>query len=161
MLQDSGAIYDHEVTIYADRYLPVTEKLIPTGIEMVDGTIFDLREPRRLGNVIHNVTGGGYDHNFCVRGPTGKRLTARVVHPPSGRILTVYTNQPGVQFYTGNFLDGTRGKAGATYNKHGGFCLETQNYPDAINQPTFPDSVLRPGSLYLHTVWYKFGTTEN
>ncbi|KAJ8798459.1 hypothetical protein J1605_016738 [Eschrichtius robustus] len=99
----------------------------------------------------------GFDHNFCLKGSKEKRFCARVHHAGSGRVLEVYTTQPGVQFYTGNFLDGTlKGKSGAVYPKHSGFCLETQNWPDAVNQPHFPPVLLKPGEEYDHTTWFKF-----
>eukprot|EP00918_Siedleckia_nematoides_P031572 GHVU01068344.1.p1 GENE.GHVU01068344.1~~GHVU01068344.1.p1 ORF type:complete len:431 (-),score=46.01 GHVU01068344.1:159-1451(-) len=162
--QGSGAVFDHRFTINADSYTPTDADLIPTGeIKDVTSTVFDLREPTRLGDVIKNVTvkGDGYDSNFCVRGPTGKRFAARISEPTTGRVLEVYSNQPGVQLYTGNFLDQTPGKGGKLYPKYGGFCVETQNYPDSVNQPNFPDSVLRPGSTYIHTAWYKFLTDND
>ncbi|XP_022429753.1 aldose 1-epimerase isoform X1 [Delphinapterus leucas] len=134
--QGSPNIYDHEVTIEADAFLPVDETLIPTGeVAPVQGTAFDLRKPVELGKHLQEFHMNGFDHNFCLKGSKEKRFCARVHHAGSGRVLEVYTTQPGVQFYTGNFLDGTlKGKRGAVYPKHSGFCLETQNWPDAVNQ---------------------------
>ncbi|XP_045303055.1 galactose mutarotase isoform X2 [Leopardus geoffroyi] len=134
--QGSPNIYDHEVTIEADAFLPVDETLIPTGeVAPVQGTAFDLRKPVELGKHLQEFRIHGFDHNFCLKGSKDKHFCARVHHAGSGRVLEVYTTQPGVQFYTGNFLDGTlKGKSGAVYPKHSGFCLETQSWPDAVNQ---------------------------
>lgn len=156
--QGSPNIYDHEVTIAADAYLPVDETLIPTGvIAPVEGTAFDLRKPVELGTHLQDYHIHGFDHNFCLKESKEKKFCARVRHAASGRILEVYTTQPGVQFYTGNFLDGTlKGKNGAVYPKHSGLCLETQNWPDSVNQPQFPPALLRPGEEYNHTTWFKF-----
>lgn len=103
---------------------------------------------------------GGYDHNFVLRGERAQtRLAARVYEPKSGRVMEVYTDQPGVQFYSGNFLDGSvKGKGGVVYQKHWGFCLETQRYPDSPNQPRFPPAVLRPGERYRHVMVHRFST---
>uniref|UniRef100_A0A2K6FFH0 Galactose mutarotase n=1 Tax=Propithecus coquereli TaxID=379532 RepID=A0A2K6FFH0_PROCO len=123
----------------------------------VQGTAFDLRKPVELGKHLQAFHLNGFDHNFCLKGSKEKHFCARVHHAGSGRVLEVYTTQPGVQFYTGNFLDGTlKGKSGAVYPKHSGFCLETQNWPDAVNQPHFPPVLLRPGEEYNHTTWFKF-----
>ncbi|XP_053056983.1 galactose mutarotase isoform X2 [Acinonyx jubatus] len=156
--QGSPNIYDHEVTIEADAFLPVDETLIPTGeVAPVQGTAFDLRKPVELGKHLQEFRIHGFDHNFCLKGSKDKHFCARVHHAGSGRVLEVYTTQPGVQFYTGNFLDGTlKGKSGAVYPKHSGFCLETQSWPDAVNQPHFPPVLLRPGEEYDHTTWFKF-----
>uniref|UniRef100_A0A8C9ULM0 Aldose 1-epimerase n=1 Tax=Spermophilus dauricus TaxID=99837 RepID=A0A8C9ULM0_SPEDA len=156
--QGSPNIYDHEVTIEADAYLPVNETMLPTGdVAPVQGTAFDLRKPVQLGKHLQEFRLGGFDHNFCLKSSKEKHFCARVYHAGSGRVLEVYTTQPGVQFYTGNFLNGTlKGKNGAIYPKHSGFCLETQNWPDAINQPHFPPVLLSPGEEYNHTTWFKF-----
>uniref|UniRef100_A0A8C9PFE4 Galactose mutarotase n=1 Tax=Spermophilus dauricus TaxID=99837 RepID=A0A8C9PFE4_SPEDA len=123
----------------------------------VQGTAFDLRKPVQLGKHLQEFRLGGFDHNFCLKSSKEKHFCARVYHAGSGRVLEVYTTQPGVQFYTGNFLNGTlKGKNGAIYPKHSGFCLETQNWPDAINQPHFPPVLLSPGEEYNHTTWFKF-----
>uniref|UniRef100_A0A8C7A9D7 Galactose mutarotase n=1 Tax=Neovison vison TaxID=452646 RepID=A0A8C7A9D7_NEOVI len=123
----------------------------------VQGTAFDLRKPVELGKHLQEFRINGFDHNFCLKGSKEKHFCARVCHAGSGRVLEVYTTQPGVQFYTGSFLDGTlQGKRGAVYPKHSGFCLETQNWPDAVNQPHFPPVLLRPGEEYDHTTWFKF-----
>ena len=126
----------------ADRWTVTDAESIPTGeIRPVDNSIMDLRKPTVLGDVLNKVPGGGYDYNFCLPGcidASKEKFVAKVVHPNTGRILEVFTNQPGVQLYTANFLpeiggDGITGKQGKKYFKHGAFCLETQNYPDAIN----------------------------
>ncbi|XP_030747794.1 aldose 1-epimerase-like [Sitophilus oryzae] len=154
----SGAqeLYKHEFTINADRYTEVNQEGIPTGkIPTVSGTIFDLRVPKVLGDVICKVPDSpGYDHNFAItRVPTSDVVfAAKAYHPPSGRALEVYTNQPGIQFYTGNFLpeDNSNQGKGATFQKHGAFCLETQVYPDSINQKNFPKVLVYPGEVYHH-----------
>lgn len=125
----------------------------------------DLRKPTILGDVIDKVPGGGYDYNFCLPEPYDHRkisFVAKVLHPATGRRLEVYSNQPGVQFYTSNSIPernetGIVGKNGAQYFRHAAFCLETQNYPDAVNHKNFPNSILRPGDIYSHIVVYKFG----
>lgn len=159
--QGTADIYDHEVTITAKAYLPVDDTMIPTGeVKSVENTPFDLRAPVLIGSRLKEVPGPGFDHNFCLwetENTQEERLCARVVHPGSGRVLEVSTTQPGVQFYTANFLDGTlRGKGGACYPKHSALCLETQNWPDAVNQPRFPDALLKPEEEYSHTTRFKF-----
>ncbi|KAL4641322.1 aldose 1-epimerase [Arapaima gigas] len=136
---DAPDIYDHVVSIKADAYLPVDDTMIPTGeVRPVEGTPFDLRSPVLIGPRLQVLPGPGFDHNFCLQSPgepLEERQCARVHHPASGRVLEVSTTQPGVQFYTANFLDGTiSGKGGATYPKRCSFCLETQNWPDAVNK---------------------------
>ncbi|KAK1791624.1 hypothetical protein P4O66_013624 [Electrophorus voltai] len=159
--QGTPDIYDHEVTISAEAYLPVDDTMIPTGeIRCVDNSFFDLRKPVVLGSRLKELPGHGFDHNFCLwhlGQPKLENKCARVVHPGTGRVLEVSTTQPGIQFYTSNFLDGTlKGKGGASYPKHSAFCLETQNWPDAVNQPQFPSALLRPGDKYAHTTCYTF-----
>jgi len=157
---------EHVMRMAADSITPVTEKLIPTGsIGSVAGSVFDLRTPTRLGDVLSLCPGGennGFDHNFVLSNTEGDlNFVCRVTHPPSGRWLECFTNQPGCQFYTGNFIpidDSLKGKGGAVYRKHGGFCLETQKFPDSINQATFPSCVVRPGETYTHCVIYRLGT---
>src|SRR3954451_22097093 len=161
----SGPILGHEVWLAADRYTPVDAALIPTGeIKPVRGTPLDLTTPTTIGARLDQLDGDpiGYDHNFVLRGdpaspPSSPVLAARVREPTSGRILEVFTTEPGIQFYTGNFLDGTlKGKGGVVYRKHQGFCLEAQHFPDSVNQPAFPSTILRPGSSYRQTTIYKF-----
>ncbi|XP_074532110.1 galactose mutarotase [Halichoeres trimaculatus] len=162
--QGTADIYDHEVSINAQSYLPVDDTSIPTGeIRGVESTPFDLRKPVLIGPRLKEVPGPGFDHNFCLsspRDPWMERHAARVCHPASGRVLEVSTNQPGVQFYTANFLDGsTTGKGDSRYGKHSSFCLEAQNWPDAVNQASFPDCLLRPGEVYHHVTRYTFTAT--
>ncbi|CAH2252965.1 aldose 1-epimerase [Pelobates cultripes] len=156
--QGSGVIYDHQVTIDADHYLPVDDTMIPTGqVAPVEGTAFDLRTPVELENHIKNFNLNGFDHNFCLAVNNELKQCARVHHPASGRVLTVSTTQPGVQFYTANFLDGTlKGKGGSVYPKHSAFCLETQAWPDAVNKSQFPSTLLHPGEEYKHTTCFDF-----
>lgn len=165
-LKDAGAtsVLDHEIAINADRFTPVDETLIPTGeLAPVEGTPFDFRKFHRIGDRIDADTeqirfGGGYDHNFVInRSGDGLELAARVREPETGRMMEVRTTEPGVQFYTGNFLDGTlTGKGGTTYQKRSALCLETQHFPDSPNKPDFPSTVLRPGETYRTTTVYKF-----
>nr|XP_006007836.1 PREDICTED: aldose 1-epimerase [Latimeria chalumnae] len=151
-------IYDHVISIAADTYLPVDDTAIPTGeLATVQDTCFDLRKPVQLECQMRKSHIGGFDHNFCLQDLKEQQLCARVYHPLSGRVLEVDTTQPGIQFYTANYLDGSlTGKGGAVYPKHSGFCLETQNWPDAVNKTNFPDALLRPGEEYNHTTWFKF-----
>ena len=156
----AGDVLGHKLMLAADAYTPVDAGLIPTGeIRPVEGTPMDFTRPAAIGSRIARVK-GGYDHNFVLRGQDGKlALAARIVEPRSGRVMTIFTDQPGVQFYTGNFLNGSvRGKGGVAYGKHYGFCLETQHYPDSPNRKSFPSVVLRPGRTYRHTMVHRFGT---
>ncbi|XP_075720545.1 galactose mutarotase [Rhinoderma darwinii] len=156
--QGSENIYDHEIFIDAEHYLPVDDNMIPTGeIVPVQGTCFDLRKPVELGSQIAKLSRNGFDHNFCLRMTEKQQYCTRVYHKPSGRVLTVRTTKPGVQFYTANFLDGSlKGKGGAVYPKHSAFCLETQAWPDAVNKPQFPNTLLHPGEEYDQTTWFNF-----
>jgi len=158
--QGEGDILSHELTIEADKYTPVDAELIPTGeIRDVAGTPMDFTTPHAIGERIDQVE-GGYDHNFVLRSGGGKMaLAARVYEPGSGRVMEVHTTEPGIQFYSGNFLDGTiTGKAGKVYEKHYGFCLEPQHFPDSPNQPNFPSTILQPGAKYLSRTLFKFST---
>ena len=160
----SQTILDHEIELVADRYLPVDETLIPTGeLAPVEGTPFDFRTAKPIGQDIEAddeqiVIGKGFDHCWVLNNQdAGNRKVASVYHPGSGRVMEVYSTEPGIQFYTGNFLDGTRpAKGGGTYAFRSGFCLETQHYPDSPNQPAFPTTVLKPGETYHQTTVHKF-----
>jgi aldose 1-epimerase len=164
-LAGAGAptILDHELMLAADHYTPVDETLIPTGdIEPVSGTPLDFREFHKIGERVDELTdkpGKGYDHNFVLNNPSGElALAAKVREPKSGRVLSVFTTEPGIQFYGGNFLKGATGKGGKTYNYRSGFCLETQHYPDSVNQSTFPTTILQPGDTYKHICVYQISS---
>lgn len=156
-----GSILDHEVTLFADRYTPVSSTLIPTGgIAPVKGTALDFTQPTSIGARIQQLvpTPGGYDHNFVLNSEgKGLALAARVHDPKSGRRLEVRTTEPGIQFYTGNFLDGKlTGVGGVNYPKHSAFCIETQHFPDSPNHPNFPSTVLRVGETFRSSTIYAF-----
>ncbi len=158
--QGRGNILAHELLLEADRYTPVDEGLIPTGeLRPVADTPFDFTTPRSIGARIAQVP-GGYDHNFVLRSGGGDLArAAQVYEATSGRVMEVFTTEPGIQFYTGNFLDGTiTGKVEFVYNQHSGFCLETQHFPDSPNQPDFPSTILRPGETYQTLTIYRFST---
>lgn len=161
-LAGGGDILGHQLTIQADSFTPVDSTLIPTGhLAPVDGTPFDFRQPTAIGARIAAADqqlgfGGGYDHNFVLtRADTGMALAAVVADPVSGRTLEIRTTEPGIQFYSGNFLDGSlTGKGGTVYRHRTGFCLETQHFPDSPNHPQFPSTILEPGQTYRsHTAW--------
>ena len=154
------SILDHEVQIYAHRYNVVDETLIPTGeLRPVYNTPMDFNQALKIGSRINEVE-GGYDHNYVLSKEKDKfAIIARIREPESGRIMEVYCSEPGVQFYTGNFLDGIlTGKGGVKYNKNWGFCLETQHFPDSPNQFDFPSVLLNPGADYGYRTVYKFLT---
>lgn len=156
--EGSGDILDHRLTIHAGHFTPVDENLIPTGeIKSVKETPMDFNSPTAIGARIQSVK-GGYDHNYVLDNRDGSlRLAAGVFEPSSGRSMDVYTTEPGLQFYSGNFLDGTlKGKSGRAYEKHHGFCLETQHFPDSPNRPDFPSVILKPGEKYSSLTIYKF-----
>lgn len=164
--EGAGSTEDHVLQINAGQYTPVDETAIPTG-ELTDvaGTPFDFRTPTPIGKELHAehpqiVLGKGFDHNWVLLrpGPDADLLPAATLHDPAGgRVLEVWTTEPGVQLYTGNFLDGSlHGTSGRAYEKHGGVALETQHFPDSPNQPHFPSTVLRPGDTYASTTVFKF-----
>jgi aldose 1-epimerase len=161
-LAGEGSILDHLIRINADRYAVVDEYAIPTGeLRAVAGTEMDLHEFTPVGLHMGEVQGGGYDHNYCLNQHARElTLVAEVIEPTSGRTMTCLTTQPGVQFYTGNFLAEVRGKSGMAYEKHAGFCLETQHYPDSPNQAHFPSTCIQPGEVYSHVCIYRFGVTS-
>jgi aldose 1-epimerase len=157
----SGTILDHLLQVDADFYTPCDDTLIPTGIlEPVEGTPLDFRRPERIGARIDPLTETGaigYDHNFALNGPSGElRRVCRLSDPGSGRVLEISTTEPGLQFYSGNFLMGQTGKGGATYVYRGALCLECQHFPDSIHQPSFPSTLLTPGETYRQTTVLRF-----
>jgi aldose 1-epimerase len=163
----SGNVLGHELEIVAARFTPVDAGLIPTGeLRPVAGTPMDFRAAKPIGRDIaaddeQIRRAGGYDHNWVLDGSAGGSLAlaARAAERGSGRVLEVYTTEPGMQFYSGNFLDGRlRGKGGAVYGHRAGFCLEAQHFPDSPHQPGFPSTILRPGQQYRQTTLYRFAT---
>jgi aldose 1-epimerase len=165
-LAGEGNILGHVVMLASDKFTPVDSTLIPTGeLKPVEGTPFDFRTPTAIGARIGQTDeqlkfGGGYDHNWVINKKEGElALMARVHEPISGRVLEVLSTEPGLQFYSGNFLDGTiTGKNKWTYQHRNGFCMEPQHFPDSPNQPNFPSVVLKPGQVYKNTIVYRFST---
>ncbi len=155
--EGNGTILNHEVKLFSSSYLVSDSNLIPTGeLRPVKGTPFDFTTRKAIGKDI-GATGGGYDHCFTVDGEIGKlRPCAEVFEPLSRRTLRLSTTQPGLQFYSGNFLDGVAGKAGSVYGRNGGFCLETQHYPDSPNRNEFPSAIFGPDRKYKETAVYAF-----
>jgi aldose 1-epimerase len=163
----AGSILDHQLVIEADRFAVVGAGQIPTGeLRSVAGTPFDFRRGAAIGARIDRDDdqlriGGGYDHSFALDGADGQlRRAVRVSEPTTGRVLEVFTTEPAIQLYSGNYLDGMRGKAGAAYHRRTGFCLETQHHPDSPNQPAFPTTTLRAGAQYHTTTVYRFSRTD-
>ena len=167
-LAGKGDILNHQVMMPADKFTPVDSTLIPTGeLKPVDGTPFDFRTPTAIGARIGQDDeqlkfGNGYDHNWVINKPLGQLgLMARVYEPTTGRVLEVLSTEPGLQFYTGNFLDGKlTGKGGWAYQFRNAFCMEPQHFPNSPNQPNFPSVVLKPGQVYKHTIIFKFSVQK-
>ena len=161
-LSGRGSVLDHRLTIAASRYCPVDGGLIPEGIAGVEGTPFDFREPHAIGSRIRDLhpqllRARGYDHNWILDGDAGLHFAARLEDPVSGRVMEVATTEPGLQFYSGNFLDGSLpGTAGQAIRQGDGLCLETQHFPDSPNRPDFPSTVLRPGDTFSSTTVHRF-----
>jgi aldose 1-epimerase len=162
-LAGRGDVLGHGLELFAEQYTPVDATQIPTGaLAPVEGTPFDFRTPHTIGERIHEpypqlLIGKGYDHNFVLGQPRTMKLAARVTEPVSGRGMETLTTEPGIQFYSGNFMTGElMGASGEPLNQYSGFCLETQHYPDSPNQPQFPSTVLRPGETYHSITLYRF-----
>ncbi len=163
-LAGDGDVLNHEVMINADKFTPVDSTLIPTGeLRPVAGTPFDFRTPHKIGERIGAADeqlkiAGGYDHNWVINKPANAlALCARVTEPTSGRVMEVLSTEPGLQFYSGNFLDGSiTGKGGRAYHGRAAFCMEPQHFPDSPNQPSFPSTVLKPGQVFHSTIEYRF-----
>ena len=162
-------VLNHEVMLECDKFLPVDATLIPSGeLKNVAGTVFDFSKSKKINQGINDTTdiqikyGIGYDHCWVLRdASTQMKLAATVSEPTSGRILEVFTTQPAIQFYTGNFLDGTiHGKNNTVYGHRSGLCLETQHYPDSPNQSAFPTTILKPGQTYQTTTMYRFSIKQ-
>lgn len=155
---NSGNILSHTIQLLASEITPVNEELIPTGeIVPVQGTAYDLRQPREIGSKLNELP-EGYDINYVLDGTSKEHLNkvAVVKDGKSGRKMELWTNKPGVQFYTSNMLDNVKGKGGYVYNKHAAFCLETQGFPDSVNHQNFPSQIVKPGEIYKHIMVYRF-----
>lgn len=163
--EGSKTVLEHELTLHCDQYTPVDETLIPTGkFADVAGKPIDFRQAHKIGERIEQYDNDatiGYDHNLVINGKAGTtRIAAKLKDPASGRVLTVQTDQPGVQFYSGNFLEGQKGKGGKSYPHRSAICLETQYFPDSVNQPNFPSTILEPGHTYRHECIYAFSVEK-
>lgn len=156
---NSGNILSNEVQIFGSQITPVDKALIPTGkLTPVKGTPYDFLEPKTIKENMKNLS-EGYDINYAVDGnKKGLRKVAMVFDKKSGRVMQLLSNQPGVQFYTGNYVKNLKGKGGFVYQAHAGLCLETQGFPDSVNHPNFPSQIVKPGKVYLHRMVYKFST---
>jgi aldose 1-epimerase len=159
-----NTIEQHEIFIDADQYVAVNDELIPTGqLEPVEGTVMDLTTPVRIGDRVRKIPGGGFDQSWVLNKNktelSSPQLAATVYHPGTGRFMEVLTTEPAVQFYSSNSLNGTlKGKNGMKYGQYAALCLETQHFPDSPNEPSFPNTILRPGETYHQTTIYKFST---
>jgi len=165
--EGSGNVYDQELMIDGEFFTPIDDTSIPTGeIRFVKGTPMDFTKPKKIGSEIDRDDqqlkyGAGYDHNWVLNHRTRTLGIAAVAYDPvSGRLMEVYTTQPGVQLYTANWIDGEKGKGGKKYGRRWAFCLETQHFPDAINKPHFPSTILTPGKEYRHSCVYKFSAKQ-
>ncbi len=163
--EGNGTILDHKLQLNATAYTPVDDGLIPTGeVKNVEGTPLDFTELTPIGSRIDQLDKkfhGGYDHNFVLtKSDEPLSMVCKVVEPESGRVMEIYATMPGVQFYSGNFLDGFKGKGGKAYNQHYAFCIEPQYYPDSPNHPNFPSPILRPGEERKQTIIYKFSVEK-
>ncbi len=157
----SGDVFGHELMLTAGNFTPTDDTLIPTGeIKAVQGTPMDFTKAKAIGKEVRALFDQphrGYDHNFVLDNKgKGIALAARVSEPKSGRVMEISTDEPAIQLYTGNYVEETRGKAGQVYQRHGGFCLETQHFPDSVNHPNFPSTILRPGQEYRTTTIHRF-----
>lgn len=157
-LAGSGTIKEHELEFNSDFYLPVDQTLLATGeVLHVQNTPMDFRKPKKIGQDLNQVAGGGYDHCFCMnRQSDGLEFMARLYEPVSGRAMEVYTTMPGFHFYSGFFLNNLQGRKGEVYPQYGALALETEFFPDSVNHSHFPGCILRPGQEYLHKTMYKF-----
>lgn len=162
---DSSDVLQHFVQISSSEITPVDDNKIPTGeIMAVEGTPFDFTQQEKIGARIDEVSGGGYDHNYVLSGGEermGLKHAAKVKDPSSLRVMNIWTDAPGMQFYTANYLSGVVGKGGAVYGKHSALCLESQGFPNAINQPNFPSIVIKPGEKYKHTMVFEFSVDSS
>lgn len=166
--EGSPTVLDHILRLNADNYTPTDDTMIPTGrIEPVEGTDLDFRKRTKIGKRIESIGATaaiGYDHNFVLNekdADTKLNLAAALIDPVSGRILRVSTTEPGIQFYSGNFLKGQKGKGGKIYAHRSAMCLETQHYPDSVNHPNFPTTILKPGETFESRTVFAFGIDES